>query len=123
MAVQSAADEMDKLQLSDEDTEDLWTSPSKRQKKPRSVNDDVDPGDMPESSHPRNGETLYDQEEAREVALRNELESVRNINQVIEGVVESLERAKGNMEVLMPFCLVQPFHLNFPSLRIYRMLK
>lgn len=99
MSTPSAAEAMDKLQLSDEDTEDLWTSPSKRQKKPRSTKDGTDSGDIPESSHPRNDETLYDREEAREVALRNELESVRNINQVIEGVVGSLEHAKGNMEV------------------------
>lgn len=38
-------------------------------------------------------------EDDRETALRAELKSVRDINAVIEGVVESLERAKGNMEV------------------------
>ncbi|KAG5207245.1 DASH complex subunit Duo1 [Trichophyton interdigitale] len=37
-------------------------------------------------------------EDDRETALRAELKSVRDINAVIEGVVESLERAKGNME-------------------------
>lgn len=100
MATPNAVDEMDRLQLTDEDTEDLWASPSKRQKKPNPAKDNTESGNMPESSHPRNGDTLYDREEAKEVALRNELESVRNINQVIEGVVESLERAKGNMEVL-----------------------
>ncbi|EGD84014.1 hypothetical protein H112_07694 [Trichophyton rubrum D6] len=38
------------------------------------------------------------EEDDRETALRAELKSVRDINSVIEGVVESLERAKGNME-------------------------
>ncbi|KAJ9258556.1 hypothetical protein DTO195F2_5209 [Paecilomyces variotii] len=97
MTALSAAEEMDKLQLSEEDTEDLWDSPSKRhaktpkQKAPRAQ--DV----PPESAQPRNGETLFDLEETREAALRNELQSVRNINQVIEGLLESLDRAKGNM--------------------------
>lgn len=99
MTALSAAEEMDKLQLSEEDTEDLWDSPSKRhaktpkQKAPRAQ--DV----PPESAQPRNGETLFDLEETREAALRNELQSVRNINQVIEGLLESLDRAKGNMTV------------------------
>ncbi|KAJ9316830.1 hypothetical protein DTO271D3_2963 [Paecilomyces variotii] len=97
MTALSAAEEMDKLQLSEEDTEDLWDSPSKRhaktprQKAPRAQ--DV----PPEPAQPRNGETLFDLEETREAALRNELQSVRNINQVIEGLLESLDRAKGNM--------------------------
>lgn len=99
MTALSAAEEMDKLQLSEEDTEDLWDSPSKRhaktprQKAPRAQ--DV----PPEPAQPRNGETLFDLEETREAALRNELQSVRNINQVIEGLLESLDRAKGNMTV------------------------
>lgn len=112
MTTPSAIDEMDKLQLSDEDTEDLWASPSERQRKPRSLKDSKSSGNVPESSQPRNADTLYDQEEAREAALRNELESVRNINQVIEGVVESLDRAKGNMEVWKPF--PRPLHCSPP---------
>ncbi|CCC09819.1 unnamed protein product [Sordaria macrospora k-hell] len=35
--------------------------------------------------------------ETREAALQRELEGVRKINQVIEGVISTLERAKGNM--------------------------
>jgi hypothetical protein len=41
----------------------------------------------------------FDAEEVREAALRKELEGVRDINQVIEGVIGTLERAKGNMGV------------------------
>jgi hypothetical protein len=44
-------------------------------------------------------ESRFSTEEARDAALTQELESIRKINQVIEGVVESLEKAKGNMEV------------------------
>lgn len=41
----------------------------------------------------------FDAEEVRGNALRRELEGVRNINEVIEGVIGTLERAKGNMGV------------------------
>ncbi|KUL91800.1 hypothetical protein ZTR_01069 [Talaromyces verruculosus] len=94
MAIPSATQEMDRLQLSDEDTEELWNSPSQRRTRPvpqrtpasadRLANQDTKPS--------------LDQEEARELALRNELQTVRNVNQAIEGVLESLERARGNME-------------------------
>jgi hypothetical protein len=47
----------------------------------------------------RPGESQFDAQEAREAALRQELDNVRKINQVIEGVVESLEKAKSNMDV------------------------
>lgn len=38
-------------------------------------------------------------DEAREAALRKELESVRGVNKVIEDVIASLEKAKDNMDV------------------------
>jgi hypothetical protein len=41
----------------------------------------------------------FDTDEVREAALRKELEGVRKINEVIEGVIGTLERAKGNMGV------------------------
>ncbi|KAK3332074.1 DASH complex subunit Duo1-domain-containing protein [Cercophora scortea] len=44
-----------------------------------------------------NQSSRFDTDESREAALRRELEGVRNINQVIEGVIGTLERAKGNM--------------------------
>lgn len=37
--------------------------------------------------------------ESRETTLRRELDNVRQINKVIEDVVQSLEKAKGNMDV------------------------
>jgi hypothetical protein len=80
-----------KLDLSDSDTDDLFASPSKASKPA------TKPNSKPEGQ--RNGESKYDAEEAREAALKKELEGVRSINEVIEGVVSSLECAKGNMEV------------------------
>ncbi|KAK2802702.1 hypothetical protein FQN51_004226 [Onygenales sp. PD_10] len=100
MSISSARAEMEKLELSDDDTDALWASPSKP---PKNTGTTTPPGNdnaraAPEQDYARNSETQYDREEAREAALRRELESVRNINQVVEGIIESLDRAKGNME-------------------------
>lgn len=85
----------------DMDPDDLFASPSQTEKKPAQVrsaafsnrnNSTQNPRDLPIDS-------TVDYEEAREAALRRELAGIRSINEVIEGVVESLERAKGNMEV------------------------
>ncbi|OGM39254.1 hypothetical protein ABOM_012065 [Aspergillus bombycis] len=100
MAFRSTAEEMERLQLSDEDTDDLWDSPSKRgsRKLNRIPVKEESTTPPPISSH--DGETLFDRQEAREAALRTELQSVRNINQVIEGLLNSLDRAKGNMDTV-----------------------
>jgi hypothetical protein len=107
MAFRTTAEEMERLQLSDDDTEDLWNSPSKRginknftpkasvdksSPEPRASHDGAHDGDDP----------LYDRQEARDTALQAELQGVRNINQVIEGLLSSLDSAKGNMEVRHP---------------------
>ncbi len=55
-----------------------------------------EPDALPTASHA--DESYSDAEEAREAALRAELEGVQNINTVIEGVIGSLEKAKQNME-------------------------
>lgn len=93
-----ATPDIGKLDLSDDDTEDLWASPSritaKSNANPSSKTLD---GSRAPASIP--GESQYDAEQAREEALKRELEGVRNINEVIEGVISSLERAKGNMDV------------------------
>ncbi|CAG8200470.1 unnamed protein product [Penicillium nalgiovense] len=101
MAFRTTAEEMERLQLSDDDTEDLWNSPSKRvtHKKitPRTSDEKTTP--EPRASH--DGEDpLFDDQEAREAALRTELQGVRNINEVIEGLLGSLDSAKGNMETV-----------------------
>ena len=82
-----------KLDLSNSDTEELFASPSKVSKQSQK------PNSKPDAPSNRNVESKYDTEQARETSLRKELESVRSINEVIEGVVSSLEVAKGNMDV------------------------
>jgi hypothetical protein len=83
--------DLEKLDLSD--TEDLFASPSqtpsRSAKLPKTEEDET-------PAQPR-GESKYDAEAAREAALKKELESLRNMNNVIEGVISSLEKAKGNM--------------------------
>lgn len=95
------ADDMGRFQFSEEDTEDLWDSPSKRKEKRAKTNNPSGDGTTtPEPKHAHDeGDTLFDREESREAALRDELQSVRNINEVIEGLLGSLDRAKGNMDV------------------------
>ena len=82
-----------KMNLSDSsDNEDLFASPSRASKskqKPKQM----------DAAPQRKEESKYDAEQAREASLRRELESVRSINGVIEGVVNGLECAKGNMDV------------------------
>lgn len=88
-----------RLDLSDSDPEDLFASPSKASK--ASQKHPTKPAETPSANAggQRNGESKYDTEATREANLKKELESVRNINEVIEGVLGSLESAKGNMEV------------------------
>lgn len=106
MASNGISSRMENLDLSDQDTEDLFASPSrtksKTHKAKRSVSEAPQiPAPSKQAAIP--GPSRFDAEEAREVALRKELEGIRNINNVIEGVVDSLEKARGNMDVCMPF--------------------
>ena len=55
-----------------------------------------------QSGQPANQNARFDAEEAREAALRRELEGVRKINEAVEGVIGTLERARGNMGVRPP---------------------
>ena len=100
MTFRSTAEEMERLQLSDEDTEDLWNSPSKQRADqpfhPRKS--ERSPVSESRQSHD-GGDTMFDRQEAREAALQNELRTVRKINEVIEGLLSSIDCAKGNMEV------------------------
>lgn len=103
MTFRTTAEEMERLQLSDDDSE-IWDSPSKRgtQKKfiPRASDENITPEPRASTDAAHEGDDpLYDRKEARETALRAELQGVRNINQVIEGLLSSLDSAKGNMEV------------------------
>lgn len=68
------------------DFEDSFTSPSK-------------PPGPGRAKTPTNQSSRFDTDESREAALRKELDGVRKINEVIEGVIGTLERSKGNMGV------------------------
>lgn len=58
-------------------------------------------------SRPQRTESRYTSEEARDEALRRELDQVRGVNKAIEDVIESLQKAKTNMHVRVPpGCLV-----------------
>ena len=87
-----AIPDIGKLDLSDSDTEDLFASPSRASKPTQKSTKQTELA-------PRKEESKYDAEQAREASLQRELESVRSINDVIEGVVNSLDCAKGNMDV------------------------
>lgn len=77
--------------LSDEsDHEDLFASPSKKPAR--------EP-ERPKTPSNQNNNPYDDSDDVREAALQRELEGVRNINELIEGVIGTLERANGNMHV------------------------
>lgn len=82
------------LNLSDPDTDakDLFASPSSARKK-------LVQQKAPKAPSPPLTDLKADSEDAREASLRRELAGIRNINEVIEGVVDSLAQAKGNMDV------------------------
>lgn len=97
-----ATPDIETLDISDSDPEDLFASPS-RATKPKSKHSSKPSESSNAPPQQRNaGESKYDAEQARDAALQRELESVRNINELIEGVVSSLDTAKGNMDVRYP---------------------
>ena len=97
---------MENLDLSDQDTEDIFASPSttttKSHKSKRSISEAPQTPASSSQSNATPAQSKFDAEEAREAALRKELDGVRQINKVIEGVVDSLEKAKDNMDVSAP---------------------
>jgi hypothetical protein len=104
---------LEHLDLSDTYDDDLFASPSRADAKDtdptadlkvKSPTDAADPGWSNSKAPARQQkESSYDSEEARVAMLQKELNGVREINEVIEGVVASLERAKGNMEVCIEY--------------------
>ena len=90
---------MDALNLSDSDSDALFDTPAARKNKSKAQDASGEIAEGAQSGKTRGKESHYTTEEAREVALRKELETVRNVNKVIEGVVESLQKAKDNMNV------------------------
>ncbi|KAJ9649535.1 hypothetical protein H2199_000311 [Coniosporium tulheliwenetii] len=87
---------IDDLSLYDSDQEALVDTPAHRKTKSRDANGA--PTENASGTSKQRPESKYTAEEAREATLRKELESVRNINKVIEDVVSSLEKAKSNMD-------------------------
>ncbi|KIX02984.1 uncharacterized protein Z518_06534 [Rhinocladiella mackenziei CBS 650.93] len=68
--------------------ESLWDSPAKPAAEPSKAS----------GKHPNPSRPTYQEQEAREDTLRQELQSVRQVNEAIEGVIQSLEKAKDNMK-------------------------
>jgi hypothetical protein len=89
-----------RLSLEDDDVEDLFASPSDsgtgtQKHTPTSQ------ASSAQKYHARNSSRSRQQEaEARDARLRAELEKVREVNKVIEGVTASLTKAKENMETV-----------------------
>ncbi|TPX19605.1 hypothetical protein DIZ76_017397 [Coccidioides immitis] len=79
-------DDMENLHLQESSEEDFW-HPSSRQRPKHTIG---------KSSENPSGQSVPLPEE-REIALQAELHVLRDINKVIEGTIESLDRAKDNM--------------------------
>jgi hypothetical protein len=72
---------------------DIWASPTQdtaQQGRPKKT---------PKSPKTPSGQERQSDTIDHEALLRKELEGVRGINEAIEGVIGTLERAGGNMEV------------------------
>jgi hypothetical protein len=88
----------------DDIDDDLWNSPSKRDINSKASTDEQS-GSAAGGPQVRTGKSKYEDGESKEAILRNELESVRKVNEAIEGVIESLDKAKSSMRVSLPvFC-------------------
>jgi hypothetical protein len=90
---------LDPLSLSDSDSDALFDTPAAKKGKKKAHNGGAETADGGASGKTRGKESHYTAEEAREAQLRQELDNVRNVNKVIEGVVESLQKARDNMDV------------------------
>ncbi len=80
----------DRQELSDQSDidEDLWTSASKSKPQLPRMNAQL-----------RNRETSHGKQDARDEALRKELQIVRKVNEAIEGAIGSLAKARNSMKV------------------------
>lgn len=86
---------MDNLTLSETDSKRKRNAipPPLQQQPPKT------PANRSTAATPRTNGASNDEESARDAALNAELESLRRINEVVEGVIASLDRAKANMDV------------------------
>ena len=104
MSSHGAKSNMEILDLSDTETEDPFASPSRIDDKPRKVEatDSTASETNEDALRLTKSGSKSGSDEALGLALRRELEGVRDINEIIEGVNKTLERARGNMDVGMP---------------------
>ena len=109
MSQDVAGPNLDDLSLSDPDTDDLFASPSAANNKSKSRRKPPPTPEQPTVT-PR-APPLHDDPSRREGALRAELANIRNVNEIIEGVISSLDRAKENMNVRLSLLSVS---LAFP---------
>ncbi|PKS11560.1 hypothetical protein jhhlp_003325, partial [Lomentospora prolificans] len=75
-------------------TEDIWASPTAT--KPTQSQPSASDRPRTPKTPTRPASPTYD----HEAALRKELEGVKNVNRAIEGIIGTLERAKGNMNTV-----------------------
>lgn len=106
--------DMEHLDISDTDLEDPFASPSKPPAKPNAPKSSASKQSDHSTERQPTNDTDPTAQEAREAALRRELSGIRNINSVIEAVISSLDRAKGNMDVSLQS--PPPYSLDTPPL-------
>jgi len=106
--------------IDDTDPHNLFTSPDKKHAKKPSSGANGAPIEPLEDIRGRakDRESRQTEEEGREAALRQELENIRKINEVLEGVHSSLEKAKNNMEVMLLYQQCKYFHQLTSSCRL-----
>ena len=85
----------------DDIDEDLWKSPSKKDSSSNASKGEQS-GSSATGPQAHTGKTKYDDGESKEATLRNELQSVRKVNEAIEGVIDSLNKAQSSMKVSLP---------------------
>ena len=94
--------DFDDFDIDDSDSHNSFDSPDARSKNKPPTGGNGTPIEPLEVNRCRMQESRLSTEELREAALRQELENVRKMNEVLEGVCSSLEKAKNNMEVIDP---------------------
>lgn len=89
-------------------TEDIWAYPSDTAK-------DAQPAECPKTPKtpktPKEHKTSHNEPESaydREAVLRKELEGIKSVNRAVEGIISTLERTKGNMNVRAPILRASP---------------
>lgn len=88
----SEAPDIARLRLQD-DEEDIFASPQND----ATTEEQTPNANKSSTNKPARPENRHDAEEARDARLQAELERVREVNKVIEGVTASLQKAKANM--------------------------